>query len=193
MADKNILRENNPTIEVYRSSDAAPEGWEDAKFWLVNELRRIQNGFFSIDEVIASLNTAEGEGTQGPAGPAGSEGPAGPAGPEGPAGPAGPPGESIEARYDTIIADYKTAQDFTWSSAKIANELKNGGIPEAPQDGTPYSRQDAGWVRTEQLLEINYWLEGGLAISNTRDILDGGDANSTPAPLSYDSGLLTLG
>ena len=61
MADKNLLRTNNSTIEAYRSSDAAPDNWEDAKFWLINELRRIQNGFFSVDDVIANIGNLDGD------------------------------------------------------------------------------------------------------------------------------------
>lgn len=215
MADKNLLRTNNSTIEAYRSADAAPDNWEDAKFWLINELRRIQNGFYSVDDVISSLGDVSGEAGEtliqnitnviegdtnfiesivnNPAAQ-GPEGPAGPAGPQGPQGPAGQDGNAGD-----IIADYKTALDFTWSSAKIASELANfapggnGGVEEAPQDGTPYSRQDATWVPAADLVEINYWLSGGLAISNSLDLMDGGNANSTPANLTVESGLLTVG
>jgi hypothetical protein len=221
MADKNLLRTGNSTIEAYRSSDAAPDNWEDAKFWLINELRRIQNGFFSVDDVVSQIGSGEGdvgdtiiqnitsnivndgatiqeiidspqfqelinniEGTQGPAGPEG---------PQGPQGPAGQDGNAAD-----VIADYRTALDTTWSSEKIAGELANftaggGGIEEAPQDGTPYSRQDATWVPAADLVEVNYWLSGGLAISNSLDLMDGGDANSTPANLTVESGLLTVG
>ena len=217
MADKNLLRTGNSTIEAYRSSDAAPDNWEDAKFWLINELRRIQNGFFSVDDVVSQIGSGEGEvgdtiiqnitsnivndgatiqeiidspqfqdiinnieGTPGPEGPEGPQGPKGPSGADGNAG--------------DLIADFKTALDFTWSSKKIAEELAQAGkIEEAPVDGTPYSRQDATWVPAADLVEINYWLSGGLAISNSLDIMDGGDANSTPANLTVESGLLTVG
>ena len=91
MADKDLLRTNNTAVEVYRSSDAAPDNWEDAKFWLINELRRIQNGFFSVDEIIAQLDTEVGDVSK-QEGPQGAQGPQGPAGPQGPQGPAGPPG-----------------------------------------------------------------------------------------------------
>jgi len=220
MADKNLLRTNNSTIEAYRASDAAPDDWEDAKFWLVNELRRIQNGFFSVDDVVSQIGSGTGEvgdtiiqnitsnivqdgatveeiinsptfqalinsieGTPGPEGPTGPQGPQGPAGADGDAG--------------DLIADWKTALDFTWSSEKISNELANfttgggSGIGEAPQDGTPYSRQDATWVPAQAL--VDYWISGGLAISNSLDLMDGGDASSTPANLTVESGLLTVG
>jgi hypothetical protein len=136
MADKDLLRTNNTTVEVYRSSDAAPENWEDAKFWLINELRRIQNGFFSVDEIIAQLDTEVGdvEKAEGPTGPQGPQGATGAQGPEGPAGPPGPPGSSSGGDTEPLIADWKTALDFTWSSQKISeyiseitNNLSTGG------------------------------------------------------------------
>ena len=198
MADKNLLRENNPSIEVYRSNDAAPDNWEDAKFWLINELRRIQNGFYSVDEVIATLDTEVGavEQQEGPTGPQGPQGPAGPQGPQGPAGPPGPPGTSVEGRTEPLIADHRVALDTTWSSQKIQSELDNfttdAGIEEAPQDGTPYSRQDASWVPFVQA-EPTEWLDGGIAISNSLDLMDGGDANSTTAPIFSYEGLLSIG
>lgn len=129
MADKDLLRENNPSIEVYRSLDAAPADWEDAKFWLTNELRRIQSGFYSVDEVIAQIQNGSGGSGSGSTGstpgPVGPQGPVGPEGPQGDTGPQGPAGKD----GTEIIADYKTAIDFTWSSAKIvsyiANEIQN--------------------------------------------------------------------
>jgi len=195
MADKDLLRENNPSIEVYRSLDAAPSDWEDAKFWLTNELRRIQSGFYSVDEVIAEIQNGSGGSESGSTGstpgPVGPQGPVGPEGPQGPTGPQGPAGKD----GTEIIADWRTGLDVTWSSQKIANELQNagGGIPEAPLDGTLYGRQDAQWVPAAGLIETNYWLSGGLAISNSLDIMDGGDANSTPAELVVQDGLLTVG
>lgn len=222
MADKNLLRTNNSTIEAYRSSDAAPDNWEDAKFWLINELRRIQNGFFSVDEVVSQIGTGTGDVgdtiIQNITSNIISDGATiqeiidspqfqaiinniqttpGPAGPEGPTGPQGPAGQDGNA--GDLLADYRTALDTTWSSSKIAEEIGlaqtggGGGIEEAPQDGTPYSRQDASWVPAADLVEINYWLSGGLAISNSLDIMDGGNANSTPANLTVESGLLTVG
>ena len=214
MADKNLLRTGNSTIEAYRSSDAAPDNWEDAKFWLINELRRIQNGFFSVDDVVSQIGSGEGEvgdtiiqnitsnivndgatiqeiidspqfqeiinnieTTPGP------EGPEGPTGPQGPAGQDGNAGD--------LIADYRTAIDTTWSSEKIAEEIGTGGLEEAPRDGTPYHRQDASWVSAAI---VTYWLEGGIAISNSLDIMDGGDAASTPAVIEpNEEGLPTIG
>jgi len=35
MTDKNIVRDNTTTVEVYMSLDAAPETWDDARFWLI--------------------------------------------------------------------------------------------------------------------------------------------------------------
>lgn len=133
MADKNIIRNGATTIEVYRSNDAAPANWDDAKFWLINELRRIQTGFFSVDEVLAQLQTSDsGDGNiSGSVGPQGPQGPQGPAGPPGQAGATGPAGKNGTDGKDgdagDLIADYKTAIDFTWSSDKIAKELAKLG------------------------------------------------------------------
>lgn len=211
MADKNIIREGVTSVEVYRSRDAAPDNWDEAKFWLINELRRIQNGFFSVDEIINQLTTLSGEGGNqfieqliaalkedgGFVGEGGEQGPEGPRGPQGPQGPAGPSGEGSGGDSKNWIADWKVALDTTWSSQKISDELNNatgsGGIGEAPQDGTPYSRQDASWVPAATAADVAYWLSGGIAISNSLDLMDGGDANSTPAPLSFQEGLLTIG
>lgn len=195
MADKDIIREGVTSVEVYRSNDAAPENWSDAKFWLINELRRIQSGFFSVDEVLSTLDLSGGSGSgstgseQGPVGPQGPQGPAGPEGPTGPQGPAGADGDAGD-----LIKDYRTALDSTWSSQKIRTELNNttSGIQEAPRDGTPYSRQDATWVPAA--LVITYWLDGGIAISNSLDIIDGGSAASTPAVIEPNAdGLPTIG
>ncbi|HVG51537.1 MAG TPA: hypothetical protein VM867_07890 [Xanthobacteraceae bacterium] len=60
-------------------------------------------------------------GPQGNPGIPGPEGPEGPTGPEGPVGPEGPEGPEGPAGPDS-------------------------GVEEAPINGTPYSRQDAGWV-----------------------------------------------
>ena len=194
MAD---VRDNTTRVEVYRSLDAAPESWDDARYWLIGELRRIQTGFFSVDEVIAELDTAveapesPSEGVQGPIGPIG------PAGPEGPTGPQGASGaDGADGNVGDLIKDNTIGLTYTWSSQKIASEIANtgvGGIGEAPQDGTPYSRQDASWIPASAALEPDYWLSGGIAISNNLDLMEGGDAFSTPAEITFDSGLLTIG
>lgn len=45
------------------------------------------------------------------------------------------------------INDSITSLVSTWSSEKIAQELEEAGdVKEAPEDGTPYVRQDATWV-----------------------------------------------
>lgn len=194
MADKDLIRRGNTSIQVYRSLDAAPEDWDAARFWLINELRRIQTGFFSVDEVLARLDAGKDDGptdgtTSTTPGPVGPQGPAGPAGPEGPQGPAGADGNAGD-----LIADYQTALHTTWSSQKIASEIAStsvGGIGEAPQDGTPYSRQDASWIPAA--IEPDYWLSGGIAISNSLDLMEGGNASSTPAEITFNSGLLTIG
>lgn len=127
MANKDLIRRGNTSIEVYRSLDAAPEDWDAARFWLINELRRIQTGFFSVDEVLARLDADKGDGTTDSTveGPVGPQGPAGPAGPQGPQGPAG-----ADGNVGDLIADYQTALGTTWSSNKIQQELDSliGGL-----------------------------------------------------------------
>ncbi len=114
------IRDNATRVEVYRSLDAAPETWDDARFWLIGELRRIQTGFYSVDEVIAELDTAveapnsPSEGVQGPIGPIGPAGPEGPTGPQGASGADGVVGD--------LIDDNSTGLTTTWSSQKI-NQL----------------------------------------------------------------------
>lgn len=170
MADKNLLRENNTSIEVYRSSDAAPDNWEDAKFWLINELRRIQNGFYSVDEVLAEVDSnASGGSESGPQGPQGPQGPKGADGAQGPQGPAGPPSEGT---HTSEIADYKIALDFTWSSQKIAEELANVGGVQGDSSisigPTPPSGAEAGdlWFDNTYTLELYVW-DGVAWISTT--------------------------
>lgn len=219
MADKNLLRTNNSTIEAYRASDAAPDEWVDAKFWLVNELRRIQNGFFSVDDVIAQIGDGTGEvgdtiiqnvtsniiqdgaslaeilnspqfnaiinnieTTPGPEGPQGPEGAQGPAGQDGNAG--------------DLIADYKTALDFTWSSEKIAEELAKvgvGGDNSITIGATPPVNPSTGdlWFDNTFTLELYVW-DGSVWVSTTgAGGAGGGDESLTNPNFTYTSGLLT--
>ena len=127
MADKDLLRNNNPSIEVYRSLDAAPDNWDDAKFWLINELRRIQSGFYSVDEVVAQIQNGSGGSesgstgsTPGPVGPQGPEGPQGPQGDTGPQGPIGPAGDVGE-----VFKDYAISSSKGWTSQKIVDYVSN--------------------------------------------------------------------
>lgn len=172
MADKDIIREGVTSVEVYRSNDAAPENWSDAKFWLINELRRIQSGFFSVDEVLSTLDLSGGSGSgstgseQGPVGPQGPQGPEGPQGLTGPQGPAGADGDAGD-----LIADYKTALDFTWSSQKIAQELANvgvGGDSSITIGPTPPPAPSAGdlWFDNTYTLELYVW-DGDTWVSTT--------------------------
>lgn len=132
-------------VEVYRSLDAAPESWEDARFWLIGELRRIQTGFFSVDEALTDLDIAPeapespSEGVQGPIGPIGPIGPEGPEGPQGPSGADGDVGE--------LIKDQSIGLNTTWSSQKIDGLLDTipDRFPEAPIDGNQYARSDKDW------------------------------------------------
>ena len=172
MADKNLLRTNNSTIEAYRSSDAAPDNWEDAKFWLTNELRRIQNGFFSVDDVLSQIGTGDGDGSGGSE--SGAQGPAGPQGPpgkDGEQGPQGPAGDSGEHDHPSEIADWRIALDSTWSSYKIAQLLDNvgvGGDNSISIGPNPPASPDGGdlWFENEYTLELYVW-DGTAWISTT--------------------------
>ena len=124
MADKKLIRDGTTSIEVYRSLDAAPENWDDARFWLINELRRIQSGFFSVDEVLSSLDIDSEQDS--------SAGEPGPAGPQGPQGDKGDPGEKGDPGVDgqdgsagDIIKDGITSLSFAWSSQKILQEISD--------------------------------------------------------------------
>ena len=165
MADKNASRNGTTDIEVYRSLDAAPDNWDDARFWLINELRRIQTGFFSVDEVINNLSVDGDEPVEGPPGPAGPQGPQGPEGPEGPQGPAGADGNAGD-----LIKDNITSLSKTWSSQKIRQELDLVGIggdtniavgptPPSPVTG-------ALWFDNTYTLELYVW-DGAAWISTT--------------------------
>lgn len=184
MADKNLLRENNTAIEVYRSSDAAPDNWEDAKFWLINELRRIQNGFYSVDEVVAELDSGSGGSGSGSQGPPGPQGPAGADGEQGPQGPAGPPSEDNQQHdHPSEIADYKIALDFTWSSQKISEAIGNIGVQGDNSisigDIAPPS-PDAGdlWFDNTYTLELYVW-DGEAWISTTGGTGEGGSGGGS--------------
>lgn len=169
MAEKNTNRDGTTSIEVYRSLDAAPENWDDARYWLINELRRIQTGFFSVDEAIATLDGDDDDG--------GTEGPAGPAGPEGPQGPPGPAGadgaDGADGDAGDLIKDSVTSLSFTWSSQKIREELLaisggDGGDTNIEVGPTPPSSPAIGtlWFDNHFTLELYVW-DGSAWISAT--------------------------
>lgn len=192
---KNITSGDRTAIEVYLANDAAPDDWLDAKFWLVNELRRIQSGFFSADEVIDQILNSEGggtEGEQGPPGPPGPQGNQGERGPAGPPGPRGPKGEDGDA--GDLIADFRTAIDTTWSSQKIRQEIdasSGNSFPEAPLDGNIYGRQDGDWSLINPSPDL--FLSGGNASSLYLNPFDGGSATSSPASVTVQDGILNYG
>lgn len=72
MVDRTKL---NTAVEMYRASLATPETLDAMRFWVQNELKRIQQGFRSADERIRDLGDAEGvEGPEGPQGITGATG-----------------------------------------------------------------------------------------------------------------------
>lgn len=110
-----------PAIELYRANIAHPETLEELRFWVSNELAKIQAMGVSADEVILLLAQAIGEievegGEQGPPGPAGPAGADGVDGVDGVDGADGTAGD--------LIDDIRTLFDKTWSSDKI-NTLLN--------------------------------------------------------------------
>lgn len=182
MADKNLLRDGTTSIEVYRSLDAAPENWDDARYWLINELRRIQSGFFSVDEVLSSLDIDSdqeaAEGEPGPAGPAGPQGPKGEQGEPGEPGPAGQDGSAGD-----LIKDGITSLSFTWSSQKILQEISDatsgigvGGDNSIFIGGTAPSNPDTGdlWFDNTYTLELYVW-SGSEWVSTTGSSSSVGD------------------
>jgi len=181
-------------VEVYRSLDAAPESWDDARYWLIGELRRIQTGFFSVDEALTDLDIAPeapespSEGVQGPIGPIGPIGPEGPEGPQGPSGADGVVGD--------LIKDNRTALDTTWSSQKIDSIISTlSGLPEAPKDGQTYGRSSGSWVPINlQAGESYNWIDGGvMTIHQTNlNVIDGGDAATEPANVTFVEGQMRI-
>lgn len=184
MADKKLIREGTTSVEVYRSLDAAPENWDDARFWLINELRRIQSGFFSVDEVLSSLDIDSEEEPV-----AGEPGPTGPAGPQGPQGPKGDQGEPGEPGQDgssgDLIKDGITSLSFTWSSQKILQEITNAtaGIGVGGDNSifigasgpSPASIGDL-WFDNTYTLELYVW-SGFQWVSTTGSSSSVGDQN----------------
>lgn len=195
MADKNAFRDSASAIEVYLSNDAAPDDWEAAKFWLVNELRRIQGGFFSVDQVLSELdsrNTTESaEGPQGPAGPQGDAGATGERGERGERGLQGPPGpKGDKGTFEDIIRDDKTSRFFVWSSTKTRQEIDAvNGFPEAPLDGSLYARKNGAWAAVTTPLYIH----GGWAETAHHTTFSGGTAASGGLALSNFNGSLVIG
>jgi hypothetical protein len=190
MAD---IRDNTTSVEVYRSLDAAPETWDDARFWLIGELRRIQSGFFSVDEVISNIGSeapdSPSEGVQGPAGPPGTQGPQGPEGPQGPAGADGVVGD--------LIKDNQTSLSTTWSSQKIDglfNALPNP-FPEAPKDGQTYGRNNGSWTPIVGVGGSQVeWIDGGvMTIHQTNyNVIEGGNAATEPADITFVEGQMRI-
>ena len=116
---------DNTRIEVYRANIANPEDLPDLRFWLQNELVKIQSGFVSVDEVIGNIVTIvevliESGGLQGDPGESGSDGKDGVDGVDG----VGIPGEDgQDATAADLIDDNRELYDKTWSSRKIAQEI----------------------------------------------------------------------
>ena len=87
--------------------------------------------------IVGEPETADVAPPAGPPGPQGDQGPRGPVGPQGPQGDPGPTGP----------------KGTTGDEGSEGPEGPEGppGVPgaistDAPSDGTPYARQDAGWV-----------------------------------------------
>ena len=66
-------------------------------------------------------------------------------------------------------------------------------FPPSPSNGDQFNsagrsfvfRAPPGvWESANGIASTNSWIEGGIAISNSLDILDGGNATSRPEPLS---------
>ncbi|MGB2335680.1 MAG: collagen-like triple helix repeat-containing protein [Alcanivorax sp.] len=117
---------DNTQIAVYRATLATPEDLPSLRFWVQNELTRIQLGFTSADEVIRAIQTtleeiiSEGN-LQGPPGEDGQDGAAGAPGQPGRDGTDGTDGQDATAA--DLIDDNRAITQKTWSSKKIQDEL----------------------------------------------------------------------
>jgi len=123
MVDKSQTNANLSLIEVYRANIANPETLEALRFWISNELVKIQSSFFSAEDVLRRLNTLIAEIEAG-TGETGATGVTGPRGAQGVQGETGPPGaDGADADPSALIADGERRTDKTWSSSKISMEL----------------------------------------------------------------------
>jgi Collagen triple helix repeat (20 copies) len=104
------------------------------------QVLNVDGGWYVPESAIENVVTAVGDetgtqtGTQGPPGPPGPSGPAGAKGDPGPPGPQGDKGEPGPV-----------GPPGPQGEAGTAGEGGAGGIPEAPQDGQLYGRQDGDW------------------------------------------------
>lgn len=132
MAAKNLRIDGNPTIELYRSNDAVPEDLNAFRFWVVQELRRIQAMGYSTEDVLRRLSV-DIENLDGAGGTPGEKGEPGRDGSPGIPGEKGDPGQDgQDANPEDLIADGERRSDRTWSSQKIDGELdeKIGRVEE---------------------------------------------------------------
>ena len=129
--DVSVLSDpKTPAIDLYRANDATPETFEEFRFWITNELNRIQAMGISSDEAvlilaqaIEAIESTDCECTGGEQGPAG---PAGPAGRDGVDGQDGQDGNAGD-----LIDDNKIRYTLTWSSEKINLELSKRALQSA--------------------------------------------------------------
>jgi len=114
----------NTSIEVYRANIANPETLEPLRFWIQNELVKIQSGFVSADEVITNLaalidELVESGGLQGEPGEKGATGSTGTSGSDGVDGTDGQDGQDATAA--DLIDDNRILHSKTWSSQMISS------------------------------------------------------------------------
>ena len=181
MAEKSLNNKGSTAVEVYKSLDAAPEDWDSARYWLINELRRIQNGFFSVDEVISQIESNKETPEPGEQGAQGPQGPQGPQGDPGEPGNQGPPGQDINA--SDILNDSITSLSFGWSSQKIQATIADalfdvgvGGDNSISIGGSSPAFPDTGdlWFDNTYTLELYLW-NGSAWISTTGSSSSAGD------------------
>lgn len=119
---------NGTAIQLYRADFSVPADLDSFRFWTQGELDRIQEGFTSTDTAVKALSSGltaalEAIGSV-PAGSEGAQGPQGPQGPRGERGLQGPKGDPGDPGSSSIN-DSTVANDSTWSSSKINDELSN--------------------------------------------------------------------
>ena len=113
----NLQREGGSAIQLYRARYASPEDVESVRFWVQNELDKIQAGFSSADEVVTilakGLQQVIGALDLSPADGSSGSPLQGPEGPQGPPGPEGPPGSGRQV-YQQLDQPVGASEGDIW-------------------------------------------------------------------------------
>ena len=142
MADKNLIRDGNSVIEAYRVSVSVPDDFEAFRFWVTQELSRIENGFASVDDLVRRIllqideieipEIPEVEPSPDPT----------------------PDPEPCECDPSDLIDDDSIVYDKTWSSRKIYEELQAIALEVAQLIADGEIRTDKTWSSVKINSEI---------------------------------------